>query len=140
MFKRIIAGTVGLALAAGAAIGLAGCSTDANVAAYNLDRSAESFELNRRIVFINGITDEYLLTIEGRCSIETGESYVDGALEVVCKVAEGQYKKHFLGLSDNVSFLVEQLEPAPVDVYHYRVIFKPESLVPSIDLQTSLND
>lgn len=61
-------------------------------------------------------------------------------LGVVCKVAEGQYKKHFLGLSDNVSFLVEQLEPAPVDVYHYRVIFKPESLVPSIDLQTSLND
>lgn len=43
------------------------------------------------------------------------------------------YKKAFLGLSDNVSFLVEQLEPTSVSTKHYRVIFKPETIVPNFD-------
>ena len=111
-----------------------GCGTDAKTASENLSKAADSFEVQRRIVFFNGITDKYLLTIEGRCSIEP-----DGAgkkLDVTCKTGPDQYKKHFLGLSDNVSYFVEQQESIDVSVYHTRVIFKPEAIVPDINLQT----
>ena len=111
---------------------MSACSPDAQVASDNLSKAADSFEINRRIVFFNGITDKYLLTIEGRCSIKPD----GGKLDVTCKLGENQYKKHFLGLSDNVSYFVEQLDSADVSVYHYRVIFKPENIVPDINIQT----
>lgn len=113
-------------------IGLTACQPDSKVASDNLSKAADSFEINRRIVFFNGITDKYLLTIEGKCSIQPD----GGKLDVTCKLGENQYKKHFLGLSDNVSYFVEQLDSADVSVYHYRVIFKPESIVPDINMQT----
>lgn len=115
-----------------------GCSTDASVASHNLSRAADQFEIERRVVFFNGITDKYLLSIQGRCSIEADAA--DEQLEVTCKVAEDAYKKHFLGLSDNVSYFVEQTDTVDVDVYRYRVIFKPETIAPDIDLETSLDD
>lgn len=110
---------------------LASCQTDATVASQNLSIAAEQFEITRRIVFFNGITDTYLMTIEGRCSIEADE--LDSQLEVTCKVGDEEFKKHFLGLSDNVSYFVEQLEGADVSVYRYRVIFKPSVILPDID-------
>lgn len=119
---------------------LTGCvtSTEADVASHNVSKAADQFEINRRVVFFNGITDTYLLTIEGRCSL--GNYDTAGRLSVTCKVSETGYKKHFLGLSDNVSYFVEQLDAAEVDVYHYRVIFRPEAIVPDIDLETSVTD
>lgn len=110
---------------------LAACSNDAQVASYNLSQAADNFKINRRIVFYNGITDAYMLTIEGLCSQEPK----DKKLEVTCKVGEGTYKKHFLGLSDNVTYFSEQLEPAQVGVYQYRVTFKPSTILPSIELR-----
>lgn len=109
---------------------LLGCETDAQVASHNISRAADMFEINRRIVFFNGITDTYLLEITGRCSIEDQGNQ----LEVTCKVGPEAYKKHFLGLSDNVSYFAEQLEGSDVSVYHYRVIFKPSTIIPDIDL------
>lgn len=112
----------------------AGCTeTDADVAAKNISKAAEQFEVQRRIVFINGITDEYLLVIEGLCSVETSDSALGGSLEVTCKVSKGKFKKHFLGLSDNVTYLVEQVESVNASTTRYRVIFKPETIVPNID-------
>lgn len=111
-----------------------GCSSDADVASKNLSKAAEQFEIERRVVFFNGITDTYLLTIEGRCSVEDDAKQ----LEVTCKIGPDQFKKHFLGLSDNVTYFVEQSDVADVGEYHYRVIFKPEALVPNVDLETSL--
>jgi hypothetical protein len=111
------------------AVALAACSTDATVASRNLSLAAEQFEIERRVVFLNGITDTYLLSIEGRCSIEDQEIQ----LEVTCKIGDDEYKKHFLGLSDNVSYFVEQLETADVSEYRYRVIFKPSVILPDID-------
>ncbi len=110
------------------AIILTGCKTDADVASANLSLAAEQFEVDRRVVFLNGITDTYLLSIEGKCSIEDFTTQ----LTVTCKVGDGEFKKHFLGLSDNVSYFVEQLEPLGVSVYHYRVIFKPEVIIPDV--------
>jgi len=110
---------------------LAACSNDAQVASYNLSQAADNFRINRRIVFYNGITGEYLLTIEGLCSQEPR----DKKLEVTCKTGEGQFKKHFLGLSDNVTYFSEQMEQAAVGTYHYRVTFKPSVIIPSVELR-----
>jgi ABC-type Fe3+-hydroxamate transport system substrate-binding protein len=115
------------------AVLLSGCMSDADVASQNVSKAADQFEINRRIVFYNGITGEYILVIEGLCSL--GNYDPAGSLSVVCKVSQTEYKKHFLGLSDNVTYFAEQLEPAQVGVYHYRVIFKPSVIVPDIDLQ-----
>lgn len=114
---------------------VAGCS-DADIASRNLSKAAEMFELERRIVFYDAIQGTYLLSIEGRCSLEKR----NGELEVTCKTGEESFKKHDLGLSDNVTYFSEQLESARVGVYHYRVIFKPESLIPNIDLETSVTN
>jgi hypothetical protein len=111
--------------------GLAGCVDDAQTASYNISKAADNFEIDRRIVFYNGITDTYMLTIEGRCSIEDQTTQ----LEVTCKIARDAYKKHFLGLSDNVTYFAEQLETANVSVYHHRVTFKPQSILPDIDFR-----
>ena len=61
---------------------LAGCSADADVASRNLSKAADMFEINRRIVFYNGITGEYMLTIEGLCSL--GNHDRAGELSVTC--------------------------------------------------------
>jgi hypothetical protein len=129
--KKIIIPIVAMATLA---FGVACTDSKADVASKNLSKAAEQFEIQRRIVFFNGITDKYLLTVEGRCSVETGESALGGSLEVTCKIGPNQYKKHFLGLSDNVSFFVEQTETADVSEYHYRVIFRPEVIVPNIEI------
>ena len=110
---------------------LVGC-TDADIASHNLSKASDMFEVDRRIVFYNGITGEYMLTIEGRCSLEP----LSSRLAVTCKTGYESYKKHYLGLSDNVTYFAEQLEPAAVDVYRYRVVFKPVSIIPDVDLQT----
>lgn len=110
---------------------LSGCS-DADIASQNLSTAADQFEIDRRIIFYNGINGEYMLTIEGRCSL--GNNDPEYKLSVTCKTGEGQYKKHYLGLSDNVTYFMEQIESEGVDVYHYRVLFKPSAILPDIDL------
>lgn len=118
-----------------AAVGLsvAACSNDADVASRNLSTAADNFEINRRIVFYNGITDQYILEIQGYCSL--GHGYETKSLTVTCKVGPGQYKKHFLGLSDNVTYFAEQLDPAKAGVELYRVTFKPTTIIPNIKLR-----
>jgi hypothetical protein len=125
---------------------LAGCEgdSDADVARQNLSTAAEQFQVNRRIVVINGVTDKYILAVEGRCSTETAASSMPGSIEITCKTGpgldgKGEFKKYFAGLSDNTTYFVEQLEPMAVDVYHYKVIFKPETLIPDVDMKTSGN-
>lgn len=125
-----------LAAALGAiAFGASACfdDSDADVAAKNLSKAAEQFEVPRRIVFINAITDKYLFVIEGYCSVETADSGLKGALEVTCKLADDKFKKSYLGLSDNVTYMVQQLSPIDVSTTHYRVIFKPEAIIPDFD-------
>lgn len=120
-----------VALAVTSILALAGCQDDATVASYNISKAADNFEIDRRIVFYNGITDTYMLTIEGRCSIEDQSTQ----LEVTCKIGHDAFKKHFLGLSDNVTYFAEQLETANVSVYHHRVTFKPQSILPDVDFR-----
>jgi len=119
-------------------VGLASCTDhDSDVVSANLSTAADQFQIARRIVFYNGITGEYMLSIEGLCALGNNDGPKE--LTVVCKIGEsangeGQYKKHFLGLSDNVTYFVEQLEAARVSAYHYKVIFKPSTIIPDVDI------
>lgn len=126
-------------IAAASAMALAGCQDDAKIASQNISKAADNFEINRRIVFINGITDNYLLSIEGRCAFEV-ESGAKPKVAVTCKTGPSAFKKHTLGLSDNVTFFSEQMEAADVSVFHYRVTFKPQSLLSDYDFRGSTSD
>lgn len=112
---------------------LGGCSREADIASRNLSAAADQFEVPRRIVFYNGITGEYILTVEGLCALGNYDQARE--LTVTCKTGPSAYKKHFLGLSHNVTFFAEQIEPVSASPYQYRVIFKPLSIVPDIDLR-----
>lgn len=112
---------------------LAGCTSEADVASHNMSKSADQFEVTRRIVFYNGITGDYMLTVEGLCSL--GNKDAARTLSITCKTGPSAYKKHFLGLSDNVTYFVEQLQPQAVSVYHYRVVFKPSTIIPDVEVK-----
>lgn len=125
--KRLLVLLVGVVLA----LAVAACN-QADVASKNLSKAADQFEVNRRIVFYNGITGDYILVLEGLCSLGNYDSA--GQLSVTCKTGKDEYKKHFLGLSDNVTYFAEQIDPAPANTYHYRVIFRPTTIVPGIEM------
>ncbi|MCL1124227.1 beta-sandwich lipoprotein [Shewanella surugensis] len=108
-----------------------GC-TDAQIASKNLSTASDMFQVDRRIVFYNGITDTYMLTVEGKCSIEP----TPAKISVTCKTGDNEYKKHYLGLSDNVTYFAEQLDSLNVSSYRYKVIFKPSVILPDIDVKT----
>lgn len=115
---------------------LAGCDESASkLASYNLSQAADNFEIGRRIVFYNGFTGDYILSLEGRCSLEVDKT--DAQLEVTCKTGPDQFKKHYLGLADNVTYFAEQLEGAYANTYHYRVIFRPQTILPDLELDVS---
>lgn len=112
---------------------LTACSSEADVASTNVSVAADHFEVQRRIVFYNGITGDYILTVEGLCSL--GNNDPATRLSVTCKTGPSTYKKHFLGLSDNVTYFAEQLHAVTANPYYYRVVFKPSTILPDIDIQ-----
>jgi hypothetical protein len=113
---------------------LTGCTSAADQANENLSKAAENFEVPRRIVGINGITDRVLFSVEGFCSIEN-----DGRkLDVICKVDKaGNIERTTLGLSDNVTYVSTQMAGVKVDTFRPRIIFRPETIVPNFELSTS---
>jgi hypothetical protein len=114
--------------------GLSGCSA-ANTASQNVSTAADNFEVMRRIVLYNGITDKEVQVVEGRCSLGNFDS--PGELSITCKVGPNDFIKDYWGLSDNITYFAEQLGTAKADDFHYRVIFRPETLIPDLQLSTS---
>lgn len=112
---------------------LTGCVDDATVATENIKKAGDNFEIQRRIVFYNGISNEYILEIVGRCSFDL--SSTGNAFSVVCKDSGGSFKRHTLVRSDNVTAFVEQLDPASVSTSFYRVTFKPSVILPNVQLR-----
>lgn len=107
---------------------LTGCNRDSEIASYNVSKEADSFKTKRRITFINLRTDSYLFSITGNCSITTDTA--DEQLEVICKVGEDKYQKHFLKLTTETTYIAEQLDYNEVSKYDYELVFKPESIIP----------
>lgn len=123
-----------------------GCPSDADTASTNLSTQAEQFKVARRIVGINGITDKIEFEVIGRCSIEGGEIAGLRMMTVTCaegekgKNGQQKVKKHYLGVSDNTIPIVTQLDGLEVSTLHSKVILKPTSLIPDIDLVTKENN
>lgn len=111
---------------------MSGCD-DAAVVSANISKAADNFEVTRRVVFYNGITGDYMLSIEGNLSI--CKDNIDNQLEVTVKTGSDSYKKHFLGLSDNVTYFAEQIDSVAASPYFYRVTFKPTVIVPNINVR-----
>jgi hypothetical protein len=124
---------IALAFAALFMVGLTACgpgTSDAHKVGENISIAADNFEIQRHIVGVNGITDKYAFEVIGRCSINDQGNQ----LEVMCKEGPNQYAKHMIGLSDNTFYVAEQLGVVDASVYHTRVIIKPETLLPEVEL------
>ncbi len=128
LYKVLLGVIVGLSLV------LTGCDSKADVVSRNISREADQFKIYRRIVFYNGFTGDYILVVEGYCSL--GNFDEERELSVTCKVGEGKYVKHFLGLSATVTYFAEQLREANVSPYHYKVYFRPTTIVPNVEMDT----
>lgn len=130
--RKTLAGMfAGMAIAAALT---AACTSAADRANENLSKAAENFEVPRRIVGINGITDEVLFSVEGFCSYEVPDN---GTFEAICKNPDGTIERTTMFLSDNVTFVSTQLAGIKVDLFRPRVIFRPENIIPNFDLTTS---
>jgi hypothetical protein len=134
--KKIIAVLIAIV----ATFGISACKSAADSANSNLSKAAENFEVPRRIVGINGITDKVLFSVEGFCSYETSGGESGGqTFEAICLVSRNPDKveRTTLGLSDNVTFVSTQMGGADVSLFRPRVIFRPETIIPNFDLSTS---
>lgn len=129
---KTIAAVVGLAI--GTALGLAGCSSDADTVDRNISIEAEQFRIDRDIVFYNSITDKYMFEIKGKCSVDDSVD-LSRTLAVTCRIGPDKYVKEYLGKSDNVAWFSIQTKPSDVSRYHYEVIFKPEQIVPDVRVE-----
>lgn len=119
----------------GAAIGLSAsaltaCTSNADRASENISAAAENFEVNRKIVGTNTIRGEYVFEVEGRCSIERGSEGGVAILQAICKHGPDDYKRHEIGLADNVMYTAVQLDPVDVSEYSVRIELRPQAIIP----------
>jgi hypothetical protein len=117
-----------------ALVGVTACDDAANVAARNISRAADNFEINRRITFMNGMTNQAMLVIEGHCAL--GNDDTVGRMSVICRTGRSEYKRHHLGLGPTVSFISEQIDAAPASTFQYRVTFNPTVIIPDVRMNT----
>jgi hypothetical protein len=118
-------------------LALTGCVSQSDTVSKNISTDAEYFKVSRQIVFYNGITDKYIAEVTGRCSVDDSED-LDSTLAVTCKVGPNKFIKDYLGKSDNVTWFALQTVPLKSDPYHYKVVFKPEGVIPDIRVSTSV--
>lgn len=109
----------------------AGCGRQADRVSYNLLKEADSFNEVRQLTVINCIKGDVLFQMTGKMSIEAdvGETG-DNQLEVIVEDENGEYKKHFIGLSDNVTYVVEDVTTGDVNNYKYTLNFNPKMWIP----------
>lgn len=107
-----------------------GCDQrQADDVSYNLSLKADNFEDVRQITVINCLQGDVLFQMTGKMSIEA--DMTDEQLEIVVEDENGQFKKHFIGLSDNVTYVVEDITSGNVDKYSYTLNFNPKMWIPA---------
>lgn len=106
---------------------LSGCS-EASKVSHNLSLEADNFNDVLQVTVINCLQGDVLFQMTGKMSITADTS--DNQLEVVVEDEKGEYKKHFIGLSDNVTYVVEDITAGDVSKYKYTLNFNPEMWIP----------
>lgn len=102
---------------------LTGC-TEAERVSSNLSEEADNFNICRQIVVINNDTGQILYEFEGFSSINVDET--ESQLEITSEIGDGQYCKDFIGLNNETTYVVTQIDAATVDKYHYEWHLLPE--------------
>lgn len=126
MKKKLVA----ILIAAGTVIGLAGCESEASKVEYNLTQEADNFNIVRQLTVINCLQGDVLFQMTGKMSITADVD--DNQLEIIVENEDGNYTKHFVGLSDNVTYTIEDLNLGKNDVekYKYTLNFNPNMWLP----------
>ena len=106
----------------------AGCDTQANMVSYNLSQEADNFNSVRQVTVINCLQGDVLFQMTGKISITADTA--DHQLEIIVEDENGNYKKHFIGLSDNVTYVVEDITSGDVSNYKYTLNFNPKMWLP----------
>ena len=104
-----------------------GCSESERVSS-NLSQEADNFNVVRQLTVMNCIQGDILFQMTGKMSIKADKS--DNQSEVVVENSDGSYQKHFVGLSDNVTYVVEQKNYKNVDKYQYILNYNPKMWIP----------
>lgn len=107
---------------------LAGCS-QADRVSNNLSQEADNFNTIRKVTVLNAITNDIMFEMSGRMSIKADTE--DKQLEVIVEDENGEYQKHIVGLSDNVSYVVQDVTSKNVDNYKYTINFNPKMWIPA---------
>jgi len=108
---------------------LVGCATrEADIVNQNLSLEADNFNVVRQLTVINCIQGDVLFQMTGKISIVADTS--DNQLEVIVEDENGKYQKHFIGLSDNVTYVVEDIRATDVDQYNYTLNYNPKMWLP----------
>ena len=112
---------------------LTGCESEAEKVSYNLSQQADNFNVVRQLTVINCIEGDVLFQMTGKMSITADTA--DNQLEVIVEDEDGSYKKHFIGLSDNVTYVLEDLGETNVSKYKYTLNYNPKMWIP-VEVQT----
>lgn len=123
MKKKVLA----LLLSVSTMFAFSGCN-EASKVSHNLSLEADNFNDVRQVTVINCLQGDVLFQMTGKMSITADTS--DNQLEVVVEDEKGEYKKHFIGLSDNVTYVVEDITAGDVSKYKYTLNFNPEMWIP----------
>lgn len=102
--------------------------TEAERVSYNISQDADNFNQVRQLTVINCIQGDVLFQMTGKMSITA--DIEDNQLEVIVEDENGRYKKHFIGLSDNVTYVVEDVTSDTTDKYQYQLNFNPKMWIP----------
>lgn len=108
-------------------ITFAGCNQAERVS-YNLSKEADNFNDIRQVTVINCIEGDILFQMTGKMSITADTS--DNQLEIIVEDENVEYKKHFIGLSNNVTYVVEDITSEDVSNYKYTFNFNPDMWIP----------
>ena len=104
---------------------LSACS-EASKVNYNLKREADEFNVRRRITVLNTRTDKAMMQITGLLAIKVDD---DGDLNITIEKAPGEYVLNYAHLSQDTTYIVEQIETKEVSKYKYEIIFYPENII-----------
>jgi len=106
---------------------LSSCQRQSDKVSYNLSLEADSFNVTRKLTVINQRTDTILFQMTGNFSIE---KEADGDLAVIGEDDDGSFYKHFVYLSSEISYIVEDMGTTSVNKYKYEINFNPNMIIP----------
>jgi hypothetical protein len=109
---------------------VSGCRESERVS-YNLSVEADSFNIARQLTVINTRAEDgntaILFQMTGNFSITKA---ADGDLEVTGENPDGTYYKHFVNLSQDVTYIVRDLGKTAVNKHKFEINFNPKMIVP----------